>query len=166
MGIYRSRRRPFNRTKLFRPTPSSKRRWIQINSNTFCAIFSISGKIKNTDETSTVPSAGHLEIVLLVFFSRTLCTQVAWPKFPISYQLLFYSNSKTLFNKQRSLDCALFRCKARRKRLEHERSVGRNTRRRTRNVHKLQLKKCREKHKTTSRFSPHFLSALAASCVL
>ena len=27
------------------------------------------------------------------------------------------------------IDCALFCCKARRKRLEHERSVGRNTRR-------------------------------------
>ena len=34
-----------------------------------------------------------------------------------------------MFNKQRSLDCALFCCKARRKRLELERSVGRNTRR-------------------------------------
>ena len=34
-----------------------------------------------------------------------------------------------LFNKQRSLDCALFCCKTRRKRLKHERSVRRNTRR-------------------------------------
>ena len=34
-----------------------------------------------------------------------------------------------LINKQRSLGCALFCYKARRKRLEHERSVGRNTRR-------------------------------------
>ena len=34
-----------------------------------------------------------------------------------------------IFNKQRSLDCALFCCRARRKRLELERSVGRNTRR-------------------------------------
>ena len=45
----------------------------------------------------------------------------------------------TTINKQRSLDCALFCCKARRKRLEHERSVGENTRR--------------------SRVSPYFLSA-------
>ena len=37
--------------------------------------------------------------------------------------------TRGLFNKQRSLDCALFCCKTRRKWLEHERSVGRNTRR-------------------------------------
>ena len=42
---------------------------------------------------------------------------------------LCIQNNITLFNKQRSLDCALFCYKARRKRLEHERSVGRNTRR-------------------------------------
>ena len=38
-------------------------------------------------------------------------------------------NFALLFNKKRSLGCALFCYKARRKRLEHERSVGRNTRR-------------------------------------
>ena len=37
--------------------------------------------------------------------------------------------TRGLFNKQRSLDCALFCCKTRRKRLKHERSVRRNTRR-------------------------------------
>ena len=37
--------------------------------------------------------------------------------------------TRGLFNKQRSLDCALFCCKTRTKWLEHERSVGRNTRR-------------------------------------
>ena len=42
---------------------------------------------------------------------------------------LCIQNNITLFNKQRSLECALFCYKARRKRLEHERSVGRNTRR-------------------------------------
>ena len=35
----------------------------------------------------------------------------------------------SLCNKQRSPDCALFCCKARKKRLEHERSVGGNARR-------------------------------------
>ena len=43
-----------------------------------------------------------------------------------------HQHSKTvriIINKSRILDCALFCCKARRKRLEHERSVGRNTRR-------------------------------------
>ena len=34
-----------------------------------------------------------------------------------------------VINKKRSLDCALFFCKARKKRLEHQWSVGRNTRR-------------------------------------
>ena len=37
--------------------------------------------------------------------------------------------TRGLFNKQRSLDCALFCCKTRRKWLKHERSVRRNTRR-------------------------------------
>ena len=37
--------------------------------------------------------------------------------------------TRGLFNKQRSLDCALFCCKTRRKRLKNERSVRRNTRR-------------------------------------
>ena len=42
---------------------------------------------------------------------------------------VFKSFGNLLINKQRSLDCALFCCKAHRKRLELERSVGRNTRR-------------------------------------
>ena len=42
-----------------------------------------------------------------------------------------HQHSKTvriIINKSRILDCALFCCKARRKRLEHERSLGRDTR--------------------------------------
>ena len=49
-----------------------------------------------------------------------------------SFLIVIYNwvaSRASLFNKYRSLDCALFCYKARRKRLEHERSVGRNTRR-------------------------------------
>ena len=61
--------------------------------------------------------------VLLFFFdSHITCTLVSpWG--------LKFVPRRCLLNKQRSLDCALFCCKARRKRLEHERSVGGNTRR-------------------------------------
>ena len=59
---------------------------------------------------------------------------------------IFHDNVNAIsciFNKQRSPDCALFCCKARRKRLEHERSRG--------------------KHELQASVFPYFLSALAAS---
>ena len=59
-----------------------------------------------------------------------------------SYVYLDCSIYSLIFNKKRSLDCAV----------ESTREAAR--------------KKCREKHSTTSRVSPHFLSALAASCAL
>ena len=42
--------------------------------------------------------------------------------------VLFWLEFVKIFNKKRSLDCALFHCKACRMQLEHERSIGKNTR--------------------------------------
>ena len=66
-GIYLRRRRPFNRTKLPRETPSSKQLYMQTNGDTRCPTFSILGKIKTILIEPRVLSAGHLKIVLLIF---------------------------------------------------------------------------------------------------
>ena len=49
-----------------------------------------------------------------------------------NFKLSRDSNPGLLVNKQRSLDCALFCCKAHRKQLKRDKSVGRNTNRRSR----------------------------------
>ena len=51
------------------------------------------------------------------------CNKTSWIVFCFDFK------GQLSFDKYRSLDCALFCCKARRKRLQHERSVERNTRR-------------------------------------
>ena len=63
----------------------------------------------------------------IVWYSQKEDSRPHWSFCGMVQELNF--PTRGLFNKQRSLDCALFCCKTRRKWLEHERSVGRNTRR-------------------------------------
>ena len=90
----------------------------------FILRFHISKKVKRAS--GITPSNLKLQTIFAKDLNR-FSKKKKKKNFQIDKTMKIYRCQHVILNKWRSLDCALFCCEARRKRLENERSVGRNT---------------------------------------